>query len=171
MIQIRQATPADAAEIASIHIHSWREAYRGLLPETFLASLPLHFRARLRLWNTVTQSSSITLVAEHPEYGIVGFINGEKGRDEAYQDQAEICAVYLLEAFHRQKIGYRLLKAIFEELSQRGFGTCYLWVLKGNPTIAFYERCGARYTGDLKDDAIGGMRVQELRYMWDTLRL
>lgn len=33
---IRKATIEDAAEIANVHLNSWREAYRNLLPQDFL---------------------------------------------------------------------------------------------------------------------------------------
>ena len=43
----RLATPADADAIATIHIASWRSAYRGLLPDELLAALDHGQRAAL----------------------------------------------------------------------------------------------------------------------------
>jgi len=36
---IRPALPNDAAEIARVHVDSWRSSYRGLLADEFLDSL------------------------------------------------------------------------------------------------------------------------------------
>ena len=38
VFNIRPATPADAAEIARVHVASWRETYAGVLPGAVLAS-------------------------------------------------------------------------------------------------------------------------------------
>ncbi len=36
---IRDAIPADASAIAHVHVSSWQQAYRQLMPAAFLASL------------------------------------------------------------------------------------------------------------------------------------
>jgi hypothetical protein len=41
---IREATPADAAGIAEVHIAGWRWGYRGLLPDALLESLSVERR-------------------------------------------------------------------------------------------------------------------------------
>jgi hypothetical protein len=38
-MQIRQATMAEVAAIASVHVESWRTTYKGLLPDGYLANL------------------------------------------------------------------------------------------------------------------------------------
>ena len=55
-ITIRKASVDDAAEIANVHINSWREAYKGLLPQEFLDERPLNFKNRYELWKKVTQN-------------------------------------------------------------------------------------------------------------------
>jgi hypothetical protein len=39
MVELRDATPADAHAIANVLVQSWRAAYRGLLPDDVLAGL------------------------------------------------------------------------------------------------------------------------------------
>lgn len=39
MINLRSATPDDAATMAAVHINAWRTAYRGLVSHSFLAAL------------------------------------------------------------------------------------------------------------------------------------
>src|SRR5690242_872171 len=93
---IRKATFEDAAGIANVHINSWREAYKGLLPSDFLDERPLAFKNRYELWKKVAvNADQVTFVAESREHGIVGFINGKNGRDEDLADHAEVWCIYL----------------------------------------------------------------------------
>ncbi len=168
---IRKANFDDAAEIANVHINSWREAYQGLLPQEFLDDRPLYFKNRYELWKKVTQNSQMTYVAESKDSGVVGFINGDKARDERFQGQIEIYCIYLLKKFHGQGIGFRLLKQFFESSIEKGFHQSYLWVLRDNPTISFYVRSGAKFTGHVIKDRIGGFEVEELCYQWSDISL
>ncbi len=43
-VTVRQATVDDAAEIANVHLNSWREAYRKLLPQEFLDQLQINLK-------------------------------------------------------------------------------------------------------------------------------
>lgn len=63
-IEIRKAIREDAAEIANVHTNSWREAYQGLIEQSFLDDRPLHFKNRYELWKKVTvNENQTTLVA------------------------------------------------------------------------------------------------------------
>ena len=169
-IEIRIATPADAAEIANVHINSWREAYKGLLPQEFLDDRPLYFKSRYELWKSITLNDpQSTYVVESQDYGLIGFINGGEPRDQGYADYVEIKCLYLLQRFHRQGIGFKLLKTFFSYALEVGYSQGYLWVLKNNPSIHFYEKTGAKLSKDNKKDRIGGTEVEELRYVWSSL--
>jgi ribosomal protein S18 acetylase RimI-like enzyme len=171
-VTIRKATFEDAAEIANVHINSWREAYKGLLSEEFLNERPLFFKNRYELWKKVTvNESQVTLVAECSKNGVVGFVNGTHGRDEALKDHAEVWCIYLLEKYHGQKIGFNLLKEFFDAHLKLGFKKGYLWVLDDNPTISFYEKVGGKPNGMTLEDSIGGQAVTELCYVWDSIDL
>ena len=50
-IQIRQATPADAAAIARVHVDSWRSSYAGVVPEEILSGLS--YQEREALWDDI----------------------------------------------------------------------------------------------------------------------
>ncbi|NOT80448.1 MAG: TIM44-like domain-containing protein [Bacteriovoracaceae bacterium] len=49
-IIIRQAKEGDCAEIANVHLNSWRKACKGLLPQEFLNQLALTFKRRMNMW-------------------------------------------------------------------------------------------------------------------------
>ena len=169
---IRRATTADAAEIANVHINSWREAYRGLLPQSFLDDRPLDFRRCFEVWKrVVADETQVTFVAESKDHGVVGFVNGGDARDAAYRGYCEVWCLYLLRRYHGQRVGIRLLKAYFDVFLEKGLTKGYLWVLKDNPTIKFYEKAGAKRTKDVKEDVIGEQRVEELCYVWNDIKL
>ncbi len=169
---IRKAIIDDAAEIANVHTNSWREAYKGLLPQSLLDDRPLVFKNRYDLWKRVTaDKTQTTFVAESDRNGVVGFINGYNARDKGFEDYAEVYCIYLLKKFHGQKIGLKLLKSYFDVHIQKGYEKAYLWVLKDNPTIRFYESTGAKVTDDIKQAVLGGQKVEELCCVWDKLDL
>jgi len=51
---ISPAGPADAADLAAVHVRSWRETYRGLLPQAALERMSVRAHAR-RFQHELTQ--------------------------------------------------------------------------------------------------------------------
>ena len=171
-ITIRKAAFEDSAEIANVHINSWREAYKGLISEDFLNERPLFFKNRYELWKKVTvNEKQTTVVAECEKNGVVGFINGTNGRDENKKDYAEVWCLYLLEKYHGKKIGFHLLKSFFDKHLELGFEKGYLWVFADNPTISFYEKVGGKFNGETMKDEVGGDQITEVCYVWDSIKL
>lgn len=168
-VLIRAAKEGDAPEIANVHLNSWREAYRGLLPQEFLDQLPLTFKRRMSNWErTIRENKNILTVAEAPG-GLVGFSIFNEPRDKRFQDHQELSAIYLFEKWKGKGIGHALLRLGMNELINKGATKAYCWVLEANSTRRFYERTGARPTGLTKDDEIGGMKCQELAYVWNEI--
>ena len=76
---VRPAELEDAGEIARVHVATWRSAYRGLLPDDFLASLSeQHYTERWR--RVIDESSSRVFVVDEPN-GIAGFASGYAVRE------------------------------------------------------------------------------------------
>ena len=170
-IVIRKAKEGDAAEIANVHINSWREAYKGMLDSNYLDERPLNFKNRYKLWTNSISQNEIIHVAESDKYGIVGFSNAGSARDERFKNYGEIYCIYLFQKAHKQGIGFKLLKSCFEDLKLKGYDKAYLWVLENNPTIHFYERSGAKKMDYVLEDSIGSQPVKELCYSWENLDL
>ena len=171
-IKVRRATFEDSAEIANVHINSWREAYKGFVSEDFLNDRPLYFKNRYELWKKVTlNQSQVTLVAECEEKGVVGFINGTNGRDEGLKDHAEVWSFYLLEKYHGKKIGFELLKTFFSLHVDLGFSKGYVWVFSDNPSISFYEKSGAKFNGKTEESKVGEEVLAEKCFVWDGIEL
>ena len=166
---VRRACTEDAAEIANVHLNSWREAYRNLLPKEYLDRLPLTFKARMNQWKKASTLSERALLVAESKDGIIGFSVFAPARDSSMAEHGELGAIYLLESYKGQGIGATLLKVGMEQLREWKHRKAYCWVLEHNPAIGFYEKSGAVFNGMEKYDEIGGRKVKELCYEWSEL--
>ncbi len=168
-IRVREATPADAAAIARVHVDTWRSAYRGIVPQSHLDQLS--YEARTRRWQTMRQDPQAgvgTFVAETAEARIVGFAGGgpERGADPAAR--GELYAIYVLAEHQRSGVGRALTLAVVERLGAAGFSSMVVWALADNPSRRFYERLGGEPAGS-RDIEIGGLVLRETAYGWHDM--
>jgi ribosomal protein S18 acetylase RimI-like enzyme len=169
--KIRLAMAGDESGLARVHIQSWQESYQGLLPQDYLDQLPTELEERIENWKrTLKNPQRWTFVAENST-GIVCFILFGPPRDANKESFIELGAIYLLSAEKAKGIGFSLLSAGFNLMKDLGYKRAYCWVLENNPTIKFYERSGAGFSGEIKQDEIGGKKFNELAYEWDCLKL
>ena len=165
-MEIRLASVEDADKIACVHVNSWRTSYRNLVSEEYLASLDVD--KRTNLWQNILanhQSTNITYVAEEQGH-IVGFINGGQARSKEMPYEAEVYAFYLLEEYQRQGIGSLLFKKITGDFRSLGYKSMMLWVLKDNPSYAFYQKQGG-ISFDEELITIGNEQLLEVALGWD----
>jgi GNAT superfamily N-acetyltransferase len=166
---IRDANLQDAQGIAHVHVSSWRETYKGLLPDAYLANLSVEQRTRnwTRTFEQIKTGDSIC-VAETEDRRIVGFSFAGKNRNAEYDYDGEIYAIYLLKEFQGKGTGRKLFEASVERLRSNGFNSMMLWVLRDNPTLGFYKRMGGALVGE-KRDTIRDQEVLELAVGWREL--
>jgi GNAT superfamily N-acetyltransferase len=158
---IRPARAADVGPIAQVHVQSWREAYRGIIPQPYLdrLSLPAHERQ----WRRTLNDGGWAFVAEW-ERQVVGFASG--GLSRSRQDiSGELYVLYLLRACHGRGIGRALFDACHYELARCGHQGLLVWVLADNPGRGFYERLGGELAAE-GSVAIAGTRLREVTYVW-----
>lgn len=138
MSGVRRARPADAGAMARVHVRSWRETYRGIMPDALLDDPEAPAR-RERMWTTVLTDEryvgNAVAVAE-AEGRIVGIaMSGPAGPDH---EGRELQVLYLLAAHHGSGLGRRLLQAVVPDGSAAA-----LWVADPNPRAqAFYRAAG-----------------------------
>src|ERR1700682_3062693 len=141
---VRSAELEDAGEIARVHVATWRGAYRGLLPDEFLASLSQkHYTERWR--RVIDEGSSRVFVVDEPD-GIAGFASG--GRERAGENgfAGELYALYVLEGAQRQGHGRALVRTVAGALHEMELPDMIVWVLRDNAGARhFYERLGGAY--------------------------
>jgi GNAT superfamily N-acetyltransferase len=162
-VTIRRAVPADAPEIAHVHVAGWRAAYRGMMPDAILDSLDE--AARARMWKQGLARSDCAGFVAKRDGAIVAFIFVAPSRD-ADADRTligEVSAIYVLPHAWRGGVGAKLMAEGMRFLAGRGFGEVTLWVLDRNARArAFYQACGFAPDGGSKHDP--ELAVDELRY-------
>ncbi|WP_366941807.1 GNAT family N-acetyltransferase [uncultured Nostoc sp.] len=60
---------------------------------------------------------------------IVGFVNGGQNRTGDRIYQGELYAIYIMEKYQRQGLGYRLISTVATRLLQSGISSMLVWVL------------------------------------------
>jgi ribosomal protein S18 acetylase RimI-like enzyme len=165
MATIRPAEAGEAAVLAALHVTTWQEAYAGLLPEAYLASLTAP--DRLPLWERLlaARDGAVIRVAEAGGTPVGFCCAGSSSDDDGGATTAELGMLYLLRAYWGKGIGRDLHDAVLAELAARGFGEATLWVMESNArTRRWYERQGWSFDGRRRDAEVWGVTITEVRY-------
>lgn len=153
-VQVRAATEVDVEQLAAMHVASWRESYRHLLSERFLAEMSVE--DRVAVWHQVLQvPEQVTVLAEH-DGEVIGFAGARP--DAEGPRPLHLWGIYVLGAWQGSGVAQQLLDAAI------GDAPCFLWVAADNPRgHAFYLRNG--FAPDGAEDTIAdweGMPVVRL---------
>jgi GNAT superfamily N-acetyltransferase len=166
-VEIRPARVDDAAQIAEIHVRSWQEGYRGLIPQDYLDGLDPAARvdSRRRSLQEADLPRSGTLVAAD-DGRVVGFAHLGPARDEGAGAAAgEVWAIYLSPDVWGKGYGRELMSVALGQLAQAGYQQATLWVLDSNARARqFYEAAGFHADGAAKVDESRGFPLTEIRY-------
>jgi ribosomal protein S18 acetylase RimI-like enzyme len=164
---IRAAALDDAAEIARVHVASWRSSYRGLLADDFLDSLSeAGYTDRWR--RVIADGANRVFVVEEPE-GVVGFASGGRERAGESGFEGELYAIYIVAGSQRKGHGRELVRTMAAALRDKGLRDMIVWVLRDNaPAREFYEKLGGRYVR-AQPITIGTTTLDEVSYGWRSL--
>ncbi|MBN3941682.1 MAG: GNAT family N-acetyltransferase [Nostoc sp.] len=167
---IREANLTDAPAIARVHVDAWRTTYNNLLPAKFLADLSYEERETkwVKIFSNIAQDN-FTYIAEDEIGQIVGFASGGEERTGDRLYQGELYAIYILEKYQRQGLGYRLVSSIATRLIESGISSMLVWVLADNPAVHFYQRLGGQQVYQ-KQIEIGTVQLVEVAYGWKDTR-
>ena len=162
-MRVREAGLDDAASIASVQVASWRDAFRGLLPDDYLDDT-VDEGDRASYWSRTLggrRGQETVLVAdEHDD--VVGFVHAGPSEEPAH---GELFAMHVVPALRRRGIGFDLHDAALKRLRTAGFTGAELWLLRGNdPAQRFYERQGWHADG-AEREGFPPTGAIELRYM------
>ena len=168
--RIRHAVPDDAEGIARVHVDTWRTAYGGIVSEDHLRSLCHETSARRHRERLSRQAETglVSLVAVWEGGEIVGFASAGAERKGITGFDAEVYALYILEAYQGKGVGRALLGGAAGELARAGFSSLILWALEANAARGFYEALGGAF---VKTDtvSIGGEELTVVSYGWPDL--
>jgi len=146
-IELREARRGDELAVADLHVRTWQEAYRGLIPAEFLDALDPADRARTYTFEASDPAAPTTVLAveagEGGEETILGFTAFCPSRDADAHGLGEVAALYVDPDRHRGGVGRLLMAEARRRLHDAGFTEALLWVLDGNDRATrFYEREG-----------------------------
>ena len=163
----RPAELRDAAGIAHVHVDTWRTAYRGLLPDDFLASL--NEPAYEDRWRRILEAGSSRVYVAEEDGDVVGFASGGRERAGELGFAGELYAIYVLDSAQGRGHGRQLVKAVVEGLREMGLMDMLVWVLRDNPVgRRFYESLGGIYVRS-QPITIGSAQLEEVSYGWKRL--
>jgi GNAT superfamily N-acetyltransferase len=163
-VLVREAEPADANDVAGVHVRSWQVGYRGLLPDDYLDRLRPKDRAQRYRFGEADPGQPATIVAVR-RGAICGFATTAPSGDSDAQGSGELCALYVDPPSWGCGVGRALIASARDRLAGQGFADAVLWVLVGNARAErFYRMDGWRGDGTGRAVAIWGVTVDEIRY-------
>lgn len=166
-VRVRHAVVDDADAIERVRTDTWRDTYRGLMPDSVLAGLG-YDATRRRAQMSALPAHAFVLVAED-DGAVIGFCIGGRSRTPDDPFSGEVYAIYVLPEHHGRGAGRALLEAAVTELQVRGFLSMIIWVLRENvPSRRFYERMGGVHVRD-EERELDGVRITESGYGWEDI--
>jgi len=167
-VWIRPAKVGDLPGVSGVHASTWRTAYAGIVPDSYLEGMSPEVslaRRRERYPNYPVLPQGEELVAEQ-DGAIVGYASLGHVREEGMPaDLGEIWALYVLPSHQGDGVGTALLVAGVARLQTLGFTSIVLWVLSGNVSArAFYEQRGFALDGGVKNWDRDGWSLPQVRY-------
>ncbi len=165
-VAVRAAVPGDSRAIAAVHVDAWQVAYRGLLPDDYLAGLSREQRAGLWSGILADPSSGHVLVVEQDDT-IVGFAHaGPSGDDDAGPDTAELYTIYVRPDAWGRGCGADLMAAVLDDLRGDGYRSVTLWMLSTNDRARrFYLHQGWSEGTGVRTQEFGGQVVTDHRFV------
>ena len=178
MIALRKARPGDAIAIGAVHVAVWRTSYAGILPDAYLARLSVsrqtaYYDAAIRCGTGVfvaTASGVDVPAGSGPR--VIGFATAGRARTgEAggtILGEGEVETLYVLDDWRDLGVGRQLLRQAASHLVEIGCRSCYLWVLRDNPSRWFYERLGGKSVAE-NTIQVGGEPIVQTAFVWDPI--
>lgn len=160
---VRPAEQGDAAGIARVHVRTWQQAYAGLVPEDYLASLDIE--QRTQVWaQDLAPGSRVRAWVATVDNEPVGFISlGPSLDEDAERFGLQVYAIYLDHDMWGSGAARELLRTALEEVPPRIPVT--LWVFEGNERARhFYRRHGFQPDGTERTEEVGGADLLQIRY-------
>lgn len=163
-VEIKNATTNDSEILSKIHALSWKTAYKGIIPQEYLDELKEDY------WENAFQNwianNMLTVKLLYENELPIGCIAYGKARDEKFSYWGEIISIYILPDFWRKGYGQKLLETALNDMKNKGFQNCYLWVLRDNIRAReFYEKYGFYSNHDEYEFEIKNKLLTDVRYV------
>ena len=161
---IRRRLKEDIPSIQRVVTISWKETYKGIVPQSELDELENTEELRIKnSYENFDENDNNQFVLEI-DNEIVGFVNIGKTEDKEFENCGEIFALYIIGKFKGQGYGKKLFERAVLELKKLGFNKMLISCLKENPTNEFYKHMGGIY---IKDGIYKRLNLKENVYYFD----
>ena len=152
-LRVRRAAPDDIPRIASVHVASWNDHYRGILDDAEIDKRTIGYR--IDSWRKILdEPGQLTYVAETNAGAVVGFASALAMPAAPDGFDCYLGMLYLAAEAKGMGIGRALLRALAADLVRQNCKNMALRVLRANPSRGFYEHLGARLVpGGISNDA------------------
>ena len=119
-MEIRVAIDSDARAIAEIHVHGWRSAYQGVVPQAHLDGLSVEMREVS--WASAIEKGEPQIMVAESDSRVIGWVAFGRCRDSDKADHAgEIWAIYVSPEQLGRGVGCELWLRAFAELRRLGY--------------------------------------------------
>ena len=165
---LREGTAADLEAVVALHLASWRDSYRGLLPDGYLDGAladDLAAKWQRKLIDSPTPGSLLLLAESDGK--LAGFLYA--CRDPERPGSAYIDNLHVAPECRGSGLGARLLRQAAARLSPLGYRGAHLLVFAQNEAaVRFYLRHGGRILHRGLEDLMGHP-ADTYRIVWPDL--
>lgn len=160
LMEIRHIKQSDDRfAISHIYEESWKFAYKNIIPQSYLESIPVG------RWAPNLDKEGMNTIVLIEDGMFIGTSSYCKSRFSSFSNWGEIVSIYFLPQYIGRGYGKLLLDAVVGELEWLGFHDIFLWVLEDNLRARkFYEKGGFTPSGNYLEDNIGGKELREMQY-------
>ena len=163
----KSATESDAEAIASLHTESWRDIYRGILPDSYLDRQVADERANFwRSRFSSLESDRFLVVLTEATEELVGFACVLLDADPQWG--ARLDNLHVLPKWRNRGVGRLLLgRATQWAMSSEPGWSIHLWVFEANiGARRFYDALGGEVVEYRNREVLKGIRIPSALYVW-----
>ena len=141
MITIRLAVPADAPDMAEVHMRSWEVAYKDIIPAEYIREKNI---GRPSMWQkSLDEGQYPHRVIQLNGKTVGNMCIAPPQDDDLDEDFYELHGIYLHPDYYRQGIGTLAMEYAYDIARNANKKFMTVWVFSENlNSIRFYEKCG-----------------------------
>ncbi len=161
-ITVRNAEESDYPEIVHISIRTWKQAYKGIVEQSFLDNISFDQRLEGRLkWMREPKKYSLVAIADKK---IIGFCDFGISSHSQY-GKGEVYAIYILPEYQGKGAGKKLMGKAMQRLEEETLTPFIIIALDKNTSAQkFYKDLGFHFLDRILTK-IGGVEYSENVYL------
>lgn len=168
-VRVRQAVEADARALAEVHVASWNDTYRGLIPDAATDARTVDRREMQWIRTLSDLEQRIGVKTAEVDGWVVGFLHVGPTRSPALGFSHELYAIYVHPDYLYGGVGRMLMSTVGTLVAPLGMTSLFAWVLRENhPARRFYESLGGVVV-DERVEEMDGAALMEVAYGYNDL--